>query len=202
MSATEKIREYIKKIPAGKSFSANIFRHLASADNVRQILNRLVKSGEITRVARGVFVKPQKIPKVGETLPSAREIAATITKSTGETIVIHGAEAARQLQLTTQVPMQLVFYTNGNTRKLKIGNRTVFLKHVNPSKLIAAGTTTGIVISALSYLGKDNVTTQTIKMIRKNLEPDEFDSLLKHIKNMPAWMANVFYHYNKEQKNE
>ena len=192
MKAIDRVRENIKE---GVPFRAGSLRHLASADNVRQILNRLVRSGEIKRVSRGVYVKPKHIERVGNVFPPVREVAEMIAGSTGESIGVHGAEAARQLQLTTQVPMRLIFYTSGYTREVKIGNQSVLLKHVNPSKLISPGTTAGIVISALLYLGSSNVTEKTLEKVKDRLTEEEFGSVLAEIKHMPAWMANIFYHY-------
>lgn len=200
MTTINYIKKYIATLPSGKAFSPSELRHLASTDNIRQILSRLTKIGELKRVARGVFIKPKPIAKMGVVLPSPTEIAKTLTKSTGETIAIQGAEAARILQLTTQVPMQLIFYTSGNTRALKINNRTVKLKHVNPSRLIAAGTTSGLVISALSYLGRDNVSTQTIERIKHCISAKEFKHTLGLTKQMPAWMSDIFYHYQQKSK--
>lgn len=197
MLAIAKVREYIASIPEGQPFSSCALRRFASSENIRQILNRLVKAGELKRLARGIFVKPKKVAKVGEILPSAFEVAKTLTESTGETIIIHGSEAARQLQLTTQVPMRLVFYTSGNTRKLKIANRTVKLIHANPSKLIAPGTIAGLVISALLCLGKENVTLETIEKIKRRITAEEFKKVVNLIERMPTWMADVFYHYQK-----
>lgn len=200
MAAINNIKKYIAALPDGKAFSSGELRHLASTDNIRQILSRLTKTGELKRVARGVFIKPKSIAKMGAVLPSPAEIAKTLAKSTGETIAIQGAEAARILQLTTQVPMQLIFYTSGNTRTLKINNRAIKLKHVNPSRLIAAGTTPGLVISALSYLGRNNVTTQTIEIIKRCISAKEFKNTLKLINQMPAWMSDIFYHYQQKFK--
>jgi len=98
--------------------------------------------------------------------------------------------------------MRLIFYTNGNSRTLKIGNQTVQLKHINPSRLIAAGTMAGTSISALLYLGKNNVSNKIIKKIEAQLSPQDFKQLINEIKNMPAWLANAFYHYIKENKND
>jgi hypothetical protein len=198
MKAIEEIREYIKDIEEGESFTTRSLHHLASTDNVRQILTRMVKAGEIKRMARGVYVKPKHSPRLGITFPSVRNIAKLIADKTGETIGIHGAEAARQLQLTTQVPIRLVFYTTGYTRDVKIKNQTILLKHVNPSKLIAPGTIAGIVISALLYLGSKQVSEKTVQKIKNQLKPEEFETVLKEIKHMPAWMANVFYHFRKK----
>ncbi|MGD9108360.1 MAG: DUF6088 family protein, partial [Gammaproteobacteria bacterium] len=87
MTAIAKIKAYIAKLPEGQSFTAKKLRRFAETANIRQILNRLVKSGELKRVTRGVFVKPKYIKKVGEMLPSTMEVAKTLTKSLGETIV-------------------------------------------------------------------------------------------------------------------
>jgi Family of unknown function (DUF6088) len=202
MTAIAHVKEYLANIPEGQPFPSSALRHLAATENIRQIVNRLVKAGKLKRVARGVFAKPKRVSKVGEVLPSASEVAETLAKSTGETITIHGAEAARQLQLTTQVPMRLIFYTSGNTRTLKMTNRTVKLKHVNPSRLVAPGTTPGLVVSALWYLGRENVTTETIEMIKRRIPSEEFNATINLIGRMPAWMSDIFYRYQQEKMNE
>jgi hypothetical protein len=202
MTAVVKVREYLKSIPAGKPFPSKTLRPFATTDNIRQILNRLVKTEELKRVARGVFIKPKHSAIVGEVPPSVIEVAEIIAKSTGEIINVHGAEAARKLELTTQVPMRPSFYTSGSTRTLKIGNMSVKLKHVNPNKLIGAGSTAGLVLSALRYLGKENVTIAVIKKIKKNITLEELKSVLNLIEHMPSWMADVFYRYQCEEKDD
>lgn len=200
MTASAQVKSYITNIPEGQPFPSTALRPFASTENIRQILNRLVKAGELSKVARGIFVKPKQTAKLGTVLPSATEVAKTLTEATGETISIHGAEAARQLQLTTQVPMRPVFYTSGNTRTLKIANRTIKLKHVNPSKLIAPDTTAGLVISALNYLGRESVTIETVKTIKQRISPEDFAETINLIERMPAWMADVFYRFQQQEK--
>lgn len=200
MTASAQVKNYISNIPEGQPFPSTALRPFASTENIRQILNRLVKTGELSRVARGVFAKPKQVAKLGAVLPSTSEVAKALAESTGETIGIHGAEAARQLQLTTQVPMRPVFYTSGNTRTLKVANRTIKLKHVNPSKLIAPGTTAGLVISALNYLGRESVTIETIKTIKQRISPEDFAETINLIERMPAWMADMFYRLQQQEK--
>jgi hypothetical protein len=201
MTASSIIKKYIDELPEGQAFSASALRTFSTTDNIRQFLNRQVKAGKIKRVTRGVFVKPKHSELVGEILPSAFEIAVLLSKSTGETITVQGAEAARMLQLTTQVPMQLIFYTSGNTRVLKFNNREVKLKHVNPSRLIASGTIPGLIISALNFVGRENVTLNTLQKIKTVTPLKEFTAIFKLIDKMPAWMADAFYRYQKENSN-
>lgn len=200
MTVSTHIKQYLSQMPEGKPFPASSLRQFGSTENIRQVLSRLVKAGELRRVARGVFSKPKYIEKIGETLPSASEVAEVLAKSTGETIAIHGAEAARQLQLTTQVPMQLIFYTSGNTRALKIANRTVKLKHVNPSRLVAPRTMAGLVVSALWYLGRENVSIETIELIKGRIAAKEFKETIDLMGCMPSWLSDLFYRYQQQDK--
>lgn len=198
MKAIEAIREHIKQVPRGEPVMASSLRGIASYANTRQALSRMVKAGEITRVARGIFVRPKEIAYLGKVMPESKKIAETIARSTGETIATHGAEAARLLHLSTQMPVKSIFYTTGHTRHIKVGNLEIILKHISPRKLIKPGTAIGLVISALWYLGKANVNEEIIEKIKQQLKPKQFDELFEYTSQMPVWMANAFYHYRIE----
>lgn len=199
MKAVQHLEAQIMAQPLGQPFSANTFRQAASYENVRKILGRMAIAGKIKRITRGLYARPKQVPYIGETLPSPTEIVQSIAKSTGEIIAIHGAEAARRLQLSTQVPMQPIFYTTGNSRIIKTPNRTIVLQHISPRKLVAPETIAGNVISALWYLGKNKATLEILYKIQKQLEPKEFNSIMAYIDRMPAWMANLFYQYQQRQ---
>ncbi len=197
MTAMSKIREYIAALPENSTVSSKELRGLASSDNIRQILNRLVVSGELIRLSRGIFMKQSANENSYVNISLLKIIKAQLEK-TGETVDVDGADAARRLGLSTQVPMQEVYCTDGNTRQLKIGNRTVKLKHINPSSFIAPGTTAGMVISALRYLGKENVDQKTISQIEKKISSQDFLQVLRLVGQLPDWMADVFYKYTQE----
>jgi hypothetical protein len=195
MKAIEKIRKHIKHTPLGKPILMSSLSGLASPANIRQTLSRMVKAGEIARVARGIFVRPKEVTYLGKVLPESKEIAEFIAKSSGEVIAPHGAEAARMLHLSTQVPMQPVFYTTGNTRHIKMGGLEITIKHISPKKLVKPGSMVGLVISALWYLGKTNMSEEVIEKLKQQLQPEQFIELFKYTSQMPIWMANSFYHY-------
>ncbi len=199
MKSIQIIRKHIQEIPEGRPFTVASLMKLASYANIRQVLSRLVKSGEITRVARGIFVRPKEIPYVGKSLPEPKEIAEVIAQTSGETIGLNGAEAARLLQLSTQMSMKPVFYTTGNTRRIKVGNLYIVLKHVSPRKLVKPNTIVGLVISALWYLGKENVTYHEVEKIKQQLNMEQFAEVIENIHNMPAWMARAFHHYQQRK---
>ena len=198
MTTVEAIRNRINEIGVGEPFTSTQFSALGTRASVDQTLSRLVKHGEIARISRGVFVRPKNSRYVGEVMPEPSKVAQAIATAHGETIQVHGAEAARLLGLTTQMPLQAVFYTSGPSRELKLGNLPLVLKHVARRKLALSGRPSGLALSALWYLGKEQVSTNTIKTIREKLTPQAFEEFKAEAPSMPAWMADTLHRYEQE----
>lgn len=198
MTTVEAIRNRINEIGVGEPFTSVQFNALGTRAAVDQALSRFVKRGEIARIARGVFVRPKKSRYVGEVMPEPSKVAQAIASAHGETIQVQGAEAARLLGLTTQMPLQPVFYTSGPSRALKLGNLQLTLKHVTQRKLALAGKPSGLALSALWYLGKEHVTPGTIKTMRAKLTPEAFAEFRSETPAMPAWMADALHRYEQE----
>jgi len=198
METREAIRRRIKKVPAGEPFTSAIFLDVGTRASVDQALSRLVKSAVITRVTRGVFVRPQESRHLGKVLPEPSKVAETVAKAKGASIQVHGAEAARRFKLTTQTPTQPVFYTSGPSKRFRMGKMEVVLKHAASRKLAFAGRPAGMALSALWYLGKNEVTPTTIEKIRRKLSSSEFETLSAAKASMPGWMADAFHRFEKQ----
>jgi hypothetical protein len=198
MTTVQAIRNRISEIGVGEPFTSTQLKALGTRASVDQTLSRLVKQGEITRISRGVFVRSKQSRYVGEVMPEPSKVAQAIASAHGETVQVHGAEAARLLGLTAQMPLRAVFYTSGPSRELKLGNLPLILKHVARRKLALSGRPSGLALSALWYLGKKQVTTSTIKTIREKLTPQAFEEFKAETPSMPAWMANALHRYELE----
>lgn len=197
MKTTEPIRKRIEQIPRGEPFTPATFLELGTRAAVDQALSRLAKTGVISRLTRGVFVRPEENRFVGRVLPEPAKVAETIASARGGRIQVHGAEAARRFGLSTQVPTQAIFLTTGPTKRFHVGKLPVTLKHASPRKLVLANRPAGVALSALWYLGKEQVTPETIETIRSKLPPKEFEALKAAKASMPAWMADVFHGYEQ-----
>ncbi|MBN1961049.1 MAG: type IV toxin-antitoxin system AbiEi family antitoxin domain-containing protein [Deltaproteobacteria bacterium] len=191
MHASSHIRQHINKIALGKPFLSSIFLKYGKRATIDQTLSRLVKSGFIERVARGVFVRPKKNAFIGTVPPTPFKIAETVAKTVGAKISINGAEALRRFGLSTQTPTQAVFYTEGPTRKLKFGKLKIIIKHVSPRKLVLAHRPAGQAITALWYLGKRGITKNIVEQIIAKLEPSELKALHAAQATMPSWMSDA-----------
>lgn len=200
MSVVQQILAKVEQIPLGTPFTPRDFLSLCNRTNVGKVLERLAIAGKIKRIRRGIYFCPKVSPYVGEVPPSTYEVLKVITAASGEILQVQGAEAAKLLGLSTQAPVRESYLTSGRSRKILINNQEVKLRHVSPKKLILAGTQAGIAITALWYLGKEEVTIKTIEIIKKRINPEEFENLLSKKVCMPAWMASVISIYEQQIK--
>jgi hypothetical protein len=134
---------------------------------------------------------------VGEVRPGPEAVAQAVASQTGAKVQLNGAEAAVELQLSTQHPVTPVFHTSGPTRRFRMGALEVTLKHVSPRKLALAGRPAGTALAALWYLGKHEVTEAVIEHVRRKLPAEEFQALKAAVPFQPAWMAEAFRRHER-----
>jgi|SRR5713226_2192721 len=200
MKTAELIRRRIAEIPVGEPFTPTAFLECGTRASVDQTLSRLVKTGSIERVTRGVFVRPEVSRYVGKVSPSPLQVAEAIARTMGATVQVHGAEAARRLELTTQVPTQPVYCTSGPSKRIRVGKMEIRLQHVCQRKLALAGRPAGLALAALWYLGKSEVTPALIEKIRRKLSSTEFEALKSATSAMPAWMSDALFRHERTMR--
>lgn len=201
MRVAQHIRNKLEEFPLGTLFTSKEFVGIGNESNIRKVLERLVKEKEIIRVSRGIYARPERSRYVrGFVPPSVETVLKTIALSTGETFQYHGAEAVRQLGLSTQVPVNPIFLTNGRSRILSIGNIKVKLQRVSQRKLILADTLAGIAISALWFLNKEEISLKTIEKIEHELPPEEFKKLIEAKVSLPSWVTALITSYEQKKK--
>jgi hypothetical protein len=191
----EQIRQRVKELPIGEPFTPSALLECGTRASVDQALSRMVKAGAITRVTRGLFVRPEMNRFVGKVMPAPIKVAETIAKTTGSIVQVHGAEAARQFELTTQVPTQPVFSTSGPSKRIRVGKMEIRLQHVCQRKLALAGRPAGLALAALWYMGKNEVSPLLIGKIQQKLSVTEFEALKSVTSAMPSWMSDALFRH-------
>ena len=185
-----KSRIYGKK--RGWVFTPNRFSDLGSRVAIDKILSRFTEKGTIRRLARGLYDYPKKHPKLGLLSPSVDAIADALKDRDSARIMPSGAYALNLLGLSEQVPMQVVFLTDGRARTVEVENRTIRLKNTTPKNMATSNRVSGLVIQALRYLGKNHVDNAVIAKLRSRLSDTDKNQLLKDISFAPAWMGPIF----------
>lgn len=179
------------KARRGSLFFTEDFLRFGNSKAVSKVLERLVAKEEITRVARGVYTRQEIDPILGPVMPGAESIAKAIAKRDKARIVPTGTLALNALGLSTQVPMNVVYLTDGAARKINLGKRRIIFKKASPKNLAAIGEISGLVIQALKEIGKDNVTKEEIEIILNHLKNEDKYRLEHDIRLAPEWIRKI-----------
>lgn len=183
---------------AGRVFTASDFQDLGSRQAIDQALSRHARAGTIRKLARGLYDLPRRDPQLGLLLPSVDAVADALRGRDAVRLQPTGAYAANLLGLSDQVPMKVVFLTDGLARQVRIGKRQIILKRTTPRNMATAGRISGLVIQALRYLGRRAVDDRVVDALRSRLSAEDKRQLLRDLRLAPAWVADVMRRVTEE----
>ncbi len=184
----------------GWVFIPDHFKRLGSRDAIASSLKRHKQAGLIRQLARGLYDYPKIDPQLGPLQPSTDDIARALAGRDATRLQPSGAYAANLLGLSNQVPMKVVYLTDGRSRTVQIDKRQIILKHTTPRNMVTAGKSSGLIIQALKHLGKENVNDQVIAQLDRRLDTDARKQLVRDIRYAPAWIADIFRKLTDEAK--
>ncbi len=173
----------------GWAFCANDFSAEFGRSTIDWVLTKLLASGTIRRVFRGVYDYPKYSELLHQTLsPDFDQVAQAFARKFNWRIQPSGDAALNLLGLSTQVPGRLVYLSDGPNRQYGIGNFTLEFKR---SALKDAGfkyRESGLVVHALKALGKERIDEAVISTIRKQLDEPARNRVLKDTVSATGWV--------------
>lgn len=188
MTVSKQIENRIHEHDPGWVFCPTDFLDLGSPHSVGMVLTRMVRGETIRRLARGLYDFPRKHDQLGLLFPSVDMVVEAVARRDGVRLQPSEATAANILHLSEQVPMRVVYETDGPARKIKIGTLTIQFRNRAPRKMATAGKMSGLVLAALRGLGKRYVTQEQVAHLRQLLTPEDRKRLLLDLPQAPAWM--------------
>ena len=178
-----------QSLPEGGLLSPKEFLHLGSRAAIDQTLSRMAREGKLLRVGRGAYALPIQ-GRFGARPPSAQSVMEAMESTSGETVVASGAAEANSLGLTTQVPTREVYLTSGPSRRLKLGNREIELKHGNRWQMLLGKRPAGQAIRALIWFGPEQA-PKILEVLRSKLSSQEWEAMRQARARLPSWMAKA-----------
>jgi predicted transcriptional regulator of viral defense system len=180
------------KVSKGDIFFIADFTELGNYEAVRKSLQRLTKDESIERIAKGIYLLPKIHEKLGVIYPHAEQIAKAIAKRDKARIIATGSTALNLLGLSTQIPLKVVFLSDGSARNIKVGNQTIQFKKTNPKNLSIEHRLTNLIIQALKAIGEKNVQQEQIDKIQLIIdESGERKLIYQNLKNAPVWIQKT-----------
>jgi len=193
-STHNQIENSIKKKGRGKIIFANDFSTFGTHYAVRHTLSRLCKEELIIRLAPGIYLYP-KIDKklgLGVLYPSLDTVAKSIAKKDKARIAPTGVYALNRLGLSTQVPANIVFLTDGSPRRIKMGKgKGILFKHTAPKNLAYKSDLAMLIVFALKEITKERVTEEHLNRLKYVLQKAPKDEIMQDLKLIPTWIKSL-----------
>ena len=193
-SVQTNIENNIKTMKRGTIVFPSSFDMFGNVEAVKKSLLRLEKKNFLVRLAHGIYLYPKQDKLLGTLYPSIEEIANAITERDKARIIPTGIKALNQLGLSNQIPMNIVFLTDGAARSIVVGKRTIKFKRTTPKNLAVKGKITSLIIQALKEIGKNNVTTEQLEKINNHLKLEKKEIIEHDAKLAPAWISKIIKH--------
>jgi hypothetical protein len=168
---------------------------------VDKALQRMVTSGQLRRIERGLYDKPSQNALTGKsTVPDYRAVIDAIARRDQVRWLIDGMTAANTLGLTNAVPAKIEVLVDARLKPITLGNQKIVFKHAAPSRLYWAGRPGMYLVQALHWLHdvmsndvEEDAVRKTVRrmLADKKTGPRLADDLKAGLSAMPIWMQNI-----------
>ncbi|WP_293738782.1 DUF6088 family protein [Parabacteroides sp. ASD2025] len=188
---TKLIMSRIAQSKPGSLFFISDFADLNNDEMVGKILSQSEKLEKVIRLSNGIYFKPE-YSRFGIIYPSTEKIVEAIAERDKAQILPTGSTAMNILGLSTQIPMNPVYITNGSARTINIGKRKITFRRSVPKNFAYKGEIMPLLVQALKSIGKENVTEQNMQAIRSLLqEHSEPETILHDLQLAPLWIKKL-----------
>ena len=192
-SIENKVLEHLKYRQRGKIYFTNDFATLGASESIRKSLSNLVKKNILIRLTQGIYLYPKIDKELGVLYPSVDDVCRAIAKRDKARIEPTGVFALHSLGLSTQIPVNVVYLTDGIPRKIKYGNRTIKFKKTAPKNLAMKGKVSSLVIAALKQIGKENVSQEVELQLTKALKKESVENVKHDAQLAPVWISKLIF---------
>lgn len=136
---------------------------------------------------------------LGIQYPTINEIAEKVARQSEARVVPTGMHALNVLGLSAQVPMNYVFYTDGNSRTVNLFNgRKLRFKRVALKNLAYQNKTLMLAVFALKEIGRPQVTEEHTAQLKTIFTRIPKSSILPDLRLVPAWIRKIIMSFYEE----
>lgn len=184
-------RKNIMSENQGKIFSINDFYELGTKNTIKSVLYRLNKEGKIVRLLDGLYTKPKYSKILKEySYPDINAVAKKIADKFSWTIVPAEDMALNYVGISTQVPNEHIYISDGDYREYLYRNKKIIFKHTTNRNITSYLRELSILIQAIKAFGKDKIGEKDIKRLAFYAERIKED-LKKDTLKLPFWIQEV-----------
>ena len=189
---TKRILQIIYGHGRGWVFIPKDFLYIASDAAVRQSLSRLKQQGTIRRLMQGVYDYPSFSTLLNApSSPDPDAIARAIARANGWTILPIGDTVLNLLGLSTQVPAQYQYFSDGPSKRYAWQGGTLVFKHRTNKETTILSYRTALLVQALKRLGEKGIDAAVMAALREKFATQELNLALREARYVTSWVYNV-----------
>jgi predicted transcriptional regulator of viral defense system len=202
MKVQGSILYYLQKKGRGRFVFASDLIKFGNAAAVRKALSRLKDEGELLTITRGVYFYPKIDNELGALFPSPEEVAYAIAKKDGVIITPTEQKALNVTGISTQVPINFIYLSNGRTKTIKYGRIKITFKSASPRRAVTGKKDLGIIVRAMEGIEEANFTESQKQTFLDKLSIYTKKELSIVAAKSPRWIADLISeviraHYEK-----
>jgi len=183
----------VEKAKPGTVFFPGDFLELGNPEAVHTAFSRLAAAKQLSRLAKGIYLKPEMDPELGPLKPSLEDLARTIAERDKVVIRPTGAYALNRLGLSTQVPTRVVFLTSGNPKHIKVGKSTLVFQKTTPKQLAVKQENIFLAIQALIVLKDQAERPGILRRLTEVLAQQQPADIREAAKLAPQRVARILH---------
>lgn len=186
---SESIFYFIAGHGRGWAFSSSDLAGRFARQQIDNALSDLAEANKIRRVARGLYDYPRFSDLLQKTLsPDIDQVANAYARKFSWRIEVSGDSALNLLGLSTQIPAQYVYLSDGPSKRYDIMGVTLNFKKSSLKDIGFKHRESTLIVQALKALGKEHLSAEMFAIIREQIDAKNYSKILRDTQGSTGWI--------------
>lgn len=186
---SESIFYFIAGHGRGWTFSSSDLAGRFARQQIDNALSDLAETNKIRRVARGLYDYPRFSDLLQKTLsPDIDQVANAYARKFNWRIEVSGDSALNLLGLSTQIPAQYIYLSDGPSKSYDVMGVQLTFKKSSLKDIGFKHRESTLIVQALKALGKEHLTTGVFAKIREKIAKESFAKILRDTQGSTGWI--------------
>lgn len=186
---SESIFYFIAGHGRGWAFSSSDLAGRFARQQIDNALSDLAQDGKIRRITRGLYDYPRFSDLLQKTLsPDIDQVANAYARKFSWRIEVSGETALNLLGLSTQIPAQYVYLSDGPSKSYDVMGVQLTFKKSSLKDIGFKHRESTLIVQALKALGKELLSESVFAIIREQIDPKSYNKILRDTQGSTGWI--------------
>ena len=186
---SESIFYFISGHGRGWAFSSSDLAGRFARQQIDNALSDLAETNKIRRIARGLYDYRRHSDLLQKTLsPDIDQVANAYARKFNWRIEVSGESALNLLGLSTQIPAQYVYLSDGPSKGYDVMGVQLSFKKSSLKDIGFKHRESTLIVQALKALGKEHLSADVFAKIREQIDPKNYSKILRDTQGSTGWV--------------